>query len=492
DISNPMSASAAFSFSLEDYGFDAGTDPRITDPLPTTTYHPTLNPDPAALDADTAAFGLAGKMAFGDIDFASDGETLLLVNLHDKHLYMIHVGENPTVPQAADISRVAIPDPGCADGDYAPWGVKGYDGAVYVGVVCTAETSQDVNDLSAHVLRLDGSSFTDIFQFALNYPRTIAGLSLTYSPSSDADWRPWASSITTVFGSNPGTVNTVYPQPVLSDIEFDADGNMTLGLLDRWGPQMTQFQLLPEPYDTGAANVFVATAGDVLRAFRQSDGTYVLENNAASPASGSTAGAGNGQGPGGGEWYFDDEYSQSSAPTVSEHTDIAAGALALIAGSGEVASNGYDVIDEGAVETGGVIYLSDSTGARVGSVGATQIYDSNVNLGTYGKGGGMGDIELDCDQATLEIGNRVWFDFNANGVQDPGETPISGVTVSLYDSAGTTKLTQTTTDSNGEWYFDTADGVQPGTTYRVILDNTADFTGSGPLAEYQLTRQDTG
>ena len=38
---------------------------------------------------------------------------------------------------------------------------------------------------------------------------------------------------------------------------------------------------------------------------------------------------------------------------------------------------------------------------------------------------GLGDLELLCDQAPIEIGNRVWLDLNGNGVQDPDEPPIT-------------------------------------------------------------------
>jgi protocatechuate 3,4-dioxygenase beta subunit len=59
------------------------------------------------------------------------------------------------------------------------------------------------------------------------------------------------------------------------------------------------------------------------------------------------------------------------------------------------------------------------------------------------------------------IGNYVWEDLNANGIQDPGEPGIQGVSVSLYttgpdgvyNTADDIYLTGTTTDANGYYQF---------------------------------------
>ena len=54
--------------------------------------------------------------------------------------------------------------------------------------------------------------------------------------------------------------------------------------------------------------------------------------------------------------------------------------------------------------------------------------------------------------AKASIGNFVWDDANANGVQDAGEAGIVNVTVKLLNSAGTV-LATTTTDANGQYLF---------------------------------------
>ena len=56
------------------------------------------------------------------------------------------------------------------------------------------------------------------------------------------------------------------------------------------------------------------------------------------------------------------------------------------------------------------------------------------------------------------IGGLVWDDVDADGVQDPGEVGIAGVTVRLFNGAGT-EVGSTVTDVDGEYDFA---GLTPG------------------------------
>ena len=73
---------------------------------------------------------------------------------------------------------------------------------------------------------------------------------------------------------------------------------------------------------------------------------------------------------------------------------------------------------------------------------------------------------------TGSIGDFVWNDTNGDGVQDPGETGIPGVTITLYDSNGDVIAT-TTTDDNGNYVFDNL----PAGDYTVVV-------GSGPDEDF--------
>ncbi len=57
---------------------------------------------------------------------------------------------------------------------------------------------------------------------------------------------------------------------------------------------------------------------------------------------------------------------------------------------------------------------------------------------------------------SYRLGDTVWFDTNANGVQDAGEPGIAGVDVQLIDAAGNVVATDTT-DANGEYLFEDLD-----------------------------------
>jgi len=89
---------------------------------------------------------------------------------------------------------------------------------------------------------------------------------------------------------------------------------------------------------------------------------------------------------------------------------------------------------------------------------------------------------LTCDfgyRRPLARGDRVWNDANANGLQDPGETGINGVTVQLFDSGGNLVATATTS-GDGNYAFG---GLFPGVyTVRVV----ASTLGSGFTPTYDL------
>lgn len=83
-------------------------------------------------------------------------------------------------------------------------------------------------------------------------------------------------------------------------------------------------------------------------------------------------------------------------------------------------------------------------------------YNNTYDFGFYGTG---------------SIGNFVWNDLNANGLQDSGEPGLSGVTVTLTYPGGATATA--TTDLNGGYLFS---GLAPGNYIVSFPPNIAGFT----------------
>ncbi len=74
------------------------------------------------------------------------------------------------------------------------------------------------------------------------------------------------------------------------------------------------------------------------------------------------------------------------------------------------------------------------------------------------------------------IGDRIWSDANADGVQDPGEAGIAGVTLTLRDAAGGVVDT-TTTNADGDYLFT---GIPFGPHYTVTASSGGVLTGFTP------------
>ncbi|MGC9351148.1 MAG: SdrD B-like domain-containing protein, partial [Sulfurovum sp.] len=80
-----------------------------------------------------------------------------------------------------------------------------------------------------------------------------------------------------------------------------------------------------------------------------------------------------------------------------------------------------------------------------------------------------------------QIGNYVWEDMNADGIQEAGEPGISGVVVTLLidgvlqDGTGGTALTTATTDAGGHYVFDASYDLKPNHNYSVQFALPANY-----------------
>lgn len=128
-----------------------------------------------------------------------------------------------------------------------------------------------------------------------------------------------------------------------------------------------------------------------------------------------------------GEFYYQDGidvFDGSTSVGTRWHSNTGLGSFALLPGTEEV------VATQGEAETlnsGGLSWMNNNTGAN------TRDYriQTSTSLGGDAKTGGIGDLELLGQNPPIEIGNRVWNDANADGIQTAGESGISGVLLEL-------------------------------------------------------------
>ncbi len=88
---------------------------------------------------------------------------------------------------------------------------------------------------------------------------------------------------------------------------------------------------------------------------------------------------------------------------------------------------------------------------------------------------GQNNLSIDLGLvSSASLGDFVWNDLNANGIQDAGEPGIPNVTVAI--SGGPTSKPNTTTNSSGKYSFT---GLQPG-TYTITFTTPSGYTQSSP------------
>ena len=123
----------------------------------------------------------------------------------------------------------------------------------------------------------------------------------------------------------------VHPLAILSDLEFDDDGSLFLGFMDRLGLQTGQNQPGIDVADT--LHYYGFMSGDLLRCQFNSDGSYTLEINAQS-CDMLGCGPNTGAGPGGGEFFCEDEWINGQGGIG--HAEITNGGLVQVPGIPEI------------------------------------------------------------------------------------------------------------------------------------------------------------
>jgi hypothetical protein len=477
------------------------------------------SPNSTGLNNPTTA---AGTTALGGMDISEDDKTIYVLNLNDKLIYQVDAFTGVVSP-----TTIAIPaTPGTlaeiATGVSRPWALKIYKGKMYVGVVRDASVSNDFNDLKAFVFEYNLCSSTwnttPIVSVNLNYQRGTVGNTNSQAFPNDQTriWHPW---IKNWIGNSPpvaqdnnagnggdGSGNYpedkfIYPQPILTDIEFDDANAMVLAFSDRVGFQGRRDAVDENGDDPGIGNPYLRpivgssdeinggaiigrldlfSGGDVIRVGQCAPNVWTVENNA-TVCGVTSAGQNGGQGLGGGEFYWGEHALGYNGPNDGYHRETAQGALAINPGTNQTMATTLDPAFNGfqaGVYTNGVITLNNTNGGSENAYEIIQFGDG------FNKGNTLGDVEYLQDEGYIQIGNRVWNDANKDGIQNPGEPGIGGVVLELLDEFGnpvdsdpfvpTTQPTYVTTDANGNWYISSEPGTDDiGVQYDVaLLPNT--------------------
>lgn len=416
-------------------------------------------------DNGNGAWDAVGKDSLGGLDLSDDETRVYVMNLENRTLYALDTTTGAVVASQPVPLNPPLPSGGtCPSSDVRPFAVEYHNGLVYVGLVCSAESSGNSANLRAYVYTASPVSLAfggaPVFELALNYPRGQAndggdGLGPATQP---ANWNPWVPGFTTLPSARQDSPYNnwdfpVYPQPMFTGLTFDSNGDLVIGLRDRFSEQMGNESPSNPAQPTWL--YFGVPGGDTLRACANPSGGWTLESNGLCGGRGTPGNPNNsaGQGPGGGEFYFADDFSTPNN-SGNFHDELSLGGVVQVPGFPDVLASVYDPVPR---QVGnefadvGVRWFNNTTGAL--SKGYRLINGAFADGVTFAKAGGMGDLVALCNAAPIEIGNRVWEDTNRNGVQDPGEIVLPGVTVQLFDPATNTVIATAVTDANGNYYF---------------------------------------
>ncbi|MEV6586481.1 SdrD B-like domain-containing protein [Streptomyces acidicola] len=410
--------------------------------------------DATNMNKDAGFTDAPGKESLGGLALSEDGSTLYAVNLLTRSLVSFDAAG---ATAAAPKSTVPIPDPGCASpNDWRPFGLQVHNNTLYVGGVCSAESTQQRADLKAVVSTYDGNRFTTV----LNHPLTAKRGSVFGSGDKATHWNPWNTSLDTWDDRKAGNV-FIDPQPELASLTFGRDGSMILGFRDRFMDVLSWGGLDPRPGNDTAENGM--SGGDINMACATPTGEYQWEGTGSCPNHATPANNG-GQAADVVEYFPGDFYTTA-------HQETALGSVAYIPQQQWVVSTEFDPVVN--VATSGTGYHDITTGQGPGNNPTANGFQFvSQEQGGFGKAGGLGDIDFAAANAPIQIGNLVWFDGDHNGIQDPAEVLLPGATINLLDADGK-QVATTRTNAAGEYYFGGVGAeyqLTPGAKYTVQFD----------------------
>lgn len=458
--------------------------------------------DPTLPNIDLDAFGKVGKVGLGGLEITPDNKQLWAVNLNQRALIRMDATLDSTAfPGAVEqyLLDGATGIPTCTGGVFRPFALTFHRDKGYLGGVCDASISNDSADLFAHVLAFDpnnmAAGFTNVVSVNLNYARGGDSISADTPPAYYYwQWHAWQDTWSGYGLSNTAKGLYYHAVPMLTDLDFAENESLTLAIADRFAQQVGSMQRIAVSGAT--SSIDGRTRGDLVHFCKDNSGAFHVEGTPECPVN--FAGV---DGPQNNGEYFDD----TGGDTYGEN---AIGSLAYLKGSKEMVATlmdpfpaGYDINALGAYDsskfTQGVHWYNAQNGTRTDYFKVDKSL-SALGEGGFGKGSGLGELELLCPPAPTEIGNRVWLDTDSDGIQDAGEAGIPNVTVQLV--SGATVIATATTDAEGNYYFSNAAGtdtdskkynlslLQPSTAYTVKFPLTATVSGN----TYALTTLKAG
>ncbi len=408
---------------------------------------------PYGQNKDEAIAQYVGRQGLGDLDISEDEKQLYTVNLNTKELVTIDALTGNI------LSSVLIPNPygtaECTDADVRPWALKVRGNKIYIGSVCETKIESNVG---ATVQEYTGAGFNTIAQTnTLLYlkPRVYAPQSAATESDQYHNWTE----------GNNGKM------PMLTDIEFDNNGNLVLAYTDR---------------EAFTSDSTLTGSGDIRKMCLESDGSFTDESTGVAPTSCAVTPT---VYPGNTEKYYEfyigdnffEDGDAGRTDSATGHPETSTGALAQAPGVDNIIVGMVDGTNWN--EPGSIGLYSHTTGDKIGSQAI--IKNSDPEKSTYfGKAGGLGDVELLCDSAPIEIGNYVWIDSNSDGIQDANEPALSNVPVKLYKDG--TLVGTAITDATGHYYFGGSSNLHLSsgelllnTAYKLVID-IADANGNPP------------
>ncbi len=415
-LKDESSATAVATSAGTIYKIDSANNLSVFATIPnvlSTTAQNELSDRNYGLNQDLDMTKYTAREGLGDLEISEDETKLYTVNMYTKELVVLDALSGNI------LNTVAIPNPYgalCPTEDIRPWALKVRGSDVFIGSVCESKINDDVG---AAIQKYNGAIFQTITQTnSLRYLRARA-----YDPANKAlgDGNRFANWTDQSYSNGP----------ILSDIEFTNTGDLVLGYTAR-----------------SSYNRISSLYGDIRKMCLNVDGSYTDESSDVVPTNCATHTVNYSGNPTDYlEFYTGDFFGANLGE--NGHPETASGALAQAPGAPNIIVGMIDGTDSW--QPGAIGNYDNITGEKVGA----QAVIDNTTSGErwpYGhKAGGMGDVELLCDPAPIEVGNYVWMDINQDGIQDANEPAMANVPVRL--TCDGTQIGTAVTDENGYYYF---------------------------------------